>query len=302
MSKRKRTGIQRERQIKHGNYMTVHVFPVFPKAKGRSKKCKPSTEIQKALNQRYRKEHLRYILDVNFTSDDIEAGLGYDDEHLPETYEECKRDVVNFHRRVNRFRKAIDLPELKYVYCIEKGAKNGRYHIHDTLSGGTIDTSPDTIKRIKPFFRGMSDEDIKRAIEKGGYKQCIKMIWGKGYAHTYDLDFDNEGLKALAKYKVKEPENPAEVIEGKVRHWSSSKNLKQPTTDERDNYISKATVEDIRKGNISEREIERLYPGYIVTSYDAIRNNVNKGEYLTLRLYKLPEKKGGYKCGKYKRE
>ena len=300
MGKRKRTGVQRERKIEHGNYMTVNVFPVFPKAKGRSKKCKPSTAVQKALNQKYREERLRYLLDVNFTSDDMEVGLGYDDEHLPDTYEECKRDVVNFHRRLNRFRAAIGLPEMKYIYCIERGKKNGRWHAHDTMSGGAVDTSDETIKKIKPFFRGMTCDEIKKAIEKGGYKQCVKMIWGKGYAHTYDLDYDEEGLTALAKYKVKEPENKIEEIDGKTRRWSTSKNLKQPTITERDNHISKATVEDIRRGNICEREIERLYPGYTVTSYTAIHNNINAGEYVTIRLYKRPNCKGGLRFGKNK--
>lgn len=288
MKKRKQRVIQRERKIQHGNYMTVHVFPVFAKPKGRKKKCKPSTAIQAALNQKYREERLRYLLDTNFTRKDIEVGLGYDDAHLPENYEQCKRDVVNFHRRLNRFRTAIGLSEMKYIYCIERGRKNGRWHVHDTMSGGTIDASDETIKKIKPFFRGMSADDIRAAIERGGYKQCVKMIWGRGYAHTYDLEFNSDGLQGLAKYKIKPPETENEQIDGKIRRWSTSKNLKQPQITERDNYISKSTVRDIRRGDVSEREIERLYPGYTVTEYSAVHNCINAGEYLTIRLYKRP--------------
>ena len=107
-------------------------------------------------------------------------------------------------------------------------------------------------------------------------------------------------MTALAKYKVKEPETKIEEIDGKTRRWSTSKNLKQPTITERDNRISKATVEDIRRGNICEREIERLYPGYTVTSYTAIHNNINAGEYVTIRLYKRPNSKGGLRFGKNK--
>ena len=221
---------------------------------------------------------------MNFTDADIEAGLGYDDEYLPADYKQCQKDVANFHRRLNRFRVAVGLPPLKYIYCIERGEKNGRFHVHDTMSGGTIDTSAETIKRIKPFFRGMTEAEIRSAIERGGYKQCVKMLWGKGYVHTYDLDFDDDGLKALARYKVKAPQTAAAEIEGKIRRWSTSKNLIQPEIKERDNYISAATVEEIRKGDISEREIERLYPGYTLTGYEAMHNNINAGEYLVLYL------------------
>lgn len=291
----KRNGIQRERQIIHGNYKTVHVFPVFPKGTRRSKKCKPSSEVQKKLNQKYREEKIRYLLDVNFDEGDIEVGLGYDDKYLPDTYDECKRDIRNFHRRVNRFRTAIGLDELKYLYCIERGARNGRWHIHDTMSGGTINASDETIRKVKRFFKGMDENAIKSMIERGGYKQCIKVIWGKGYAHTYDLDFNEEGLKALAKYKVKEPETESAAIDGKVRRWSSSKNLKQAETIEKDNRISKRTVEKIRRGEVTEREIERLYPGYIITNYEPLYNSVNGGEYLTIHLYK---KTGGKKSVK----
>ena len=284
MSKRKRTGTQRERKIKHSNFLDVYVFPVFPKARGRSKKRKPSTEIQKKLNQKYRENKLKYLLNVNFTNEDMEIRLGYDDEYLPADYKQCQKDVANFHRRLNRFRIAVGLPPLKYIYCIERGEKGGRFHVHDTMSGGTVDTSDETIKRIKPFFRGKSEDEIKADIKKGGYKQCVKMLWGKGYTHTDDLDFDDDGLKSLAKYKVKEPQTAAAEIEGKVRRWSTSKNLIQPEIKERDNYISAATVEEIRKGDISEREIERLYPDYTLTGYEAMHNNINAGEYLVLYL------------------
>ena len=82
-----------------------------------------------------------------------------------------------------------------------------------------------------------------------------------------------------------------------------SKNLKKPTIPkDRDGFISKDTVRDIRKGDICEREIERLYPGYTITDISPYLNTINAGEYLTIRLRKTKNsrvtKEVFYKCRK----
>lgn len=78
----------------------------------------------------------------------------------------------------------------------------------------------------------------------------------------------DNGLKGLAKYKVKEPTTDVEVIDEKIHRWAASKNLKKPTIPkDRDGFISKDTVRDIRKGDICEREIERLYPDIQLQTY-----------------------------------
>ncbi len=257
MKKRKggRT-VQRERRIYHGNYLDVHVFPVFRKAGKRCKRYRESSDVQKKLNQRYRENRLTFMIHQNFTREDLEIGLGFDDEHLPDTYEEVQRAIRNYIRRIKRYRKKLGLPELKYIYVIERGKTNGRWHAHMILSGGV-------------------DRDT------------LEKMWGQGYAHTYRLEFDDEGLKGLARYKVKEPETELEAIEKKVRRWAASKNLNPPKIPkDRDGFISKQTTKDIREGNVTEREIERLYPGYTVTAVEPLFNNINAGEYLTIRLRK----------------
>ena len=63
--KRKYKGkyIQRERRIYHGDYLDVNIFPVF---------------------------------NNNFSKKDLEIGLGFDDEHLPETYSDVQRIIRNW--------------------------------------------------------------------------------------------------------------------------------------------------------------------------------------------------------------
>lgn len=256
MRKRKNGGrnIQRERRIFHGDYLDAHIFPVFQKPGKRRKRSNPSTEIQKRLNQKYRENRLTYLINENFTVKDLELGLGFCDECLPEDYAGVQRAVRNYIRRIKNYRKKNGLEDLKYLYVIERGERKGRWHIHMILSGGM-------------------DRDL------------LEKMWGQGYAHTYRLEFDDEGLKGLAKYKVKEPQKEIEVIAEKVRRWAASKNLRQPfIPKDRDGFISKNTTRDIRKGDICEREIERLYPGYTVTAVEPFLNNINAGEYLTIRL------------------
>lgn len=255
MKKRGSRTVQRERRIYHGKYLTVHIFPVFRKAGARTKKCKPTDEAQKKLNQKYREEKITYLINENFSDEGIEIGAGFDDEHLPTDYEGAKKAVQNFIRRLKRYIKKNNLPELKYIYCIEKGKKNGRFHFHMILNG-------------------ISDIHV------------LKRIWGKGYVWINGLEYDNEGLKGIAKYIVKEPETETAIVEGKVRRWCSSKNLKQPfIPKDRDGYISKKTSKQIRMGEVTEREIERLYPGYTVSSVEPFYNNYNAGEYITIRLH-----------------
>jgi hypothetical protein len=258
MKKYKGRTLQRERRIFHGNYLTVHVFPVFQIIAGaRRRKGKATTETQKKLNQKYREEKIMYLMNENFEEGDLEIGLSYSDEMLPENYEDVQKDIRNFVRRLKRYRAKENLPEIKYLYVIERGGKGGRWHAHFATNG-----------------------DMNRDV--------VESLWGKGTAHTFRMHFDEEGLKGIAKYKVKEPETPIAELDGKKIHrWGASKNLKKPRIPkDRDGFISKKTVAEIREGKVAEREIERLYPGYIVTNWEAMKNTVNNGEYLTIQLRK----------------
>lgn len=246
---------QRENIIKHGNYMSVYSFPVFESAYKRTggrRKAHATSEVQKKYNQKLAENKLTYIINENFNENDIEMGLGFDDEYLPESYEEALKHIQNFIRRIKYYRRTHGLSELKYVYVVQKGERRGRWHYHMILSGG------------------MSRDMLER-------------MWRMGYAHTYALYFDKQGLRGLAKYKIR-PDD--EVIEGKFKRWCASKNLSRPQPKERTGYISRRTVEDIRKGNITERELERIYPGYEISEVNTFHNPCNGGEYLEIQLYR----------------
>ena len=115
MKKCKGKYIQRERRIYHGDYLDVNIFPVFKKPGKRKKKTNPSSEIQKKLNQTYRENKVTYLINNNFSKKDLEIGLGFDDEHLPETYADVQRIIRNYIRRIKHYISKNDLSELQYL-------------------------------------------------------------------------------------------------------------------------------------------------------------------------------------------
>lgn len=247
--------LYRERRYFCGNYLEVDIFPVFKHARGRRSKYKPTSEVQQKLNEHNATQKLIRILNANFSSDDLEIHLTFDDENLPKTPDEAARDVQNFLRRVKRMRKKLGLDDLKYV-CVTEGGSNGtRYHYHITLNGGI-------------------DRD---ELEK---------LWGFGYANSRRLQFNENGIEGLARYITKQfREKKAEILFKK--RWTASKNLIIPPPKDRDGKISAKRVREIAESEVFEQwKIERLYPGYEFASGSSFHNDRNNGFYLCLRLYR----------------
>lgn len=256
--------LYREQRTLHGDYMDVDVYPVFKDTtSARKKKAKPSRETQELLNQANRERKLTWIMNENFTPDDVKFELTYKDELRPESDKRVMMDVTNFLDRIERLRKKKGLPELKRVAAVEKGSKKGRYHIHITMNGG------------------LTPGEIAKK-------------WGKGYVMKLQpLQFNEFGLAGIAAYFVKSP------ICGK--HWTASKNLKTyerpPSNDYK--YSGKKVREmAIRK---DRAEIEKMYPEYYMSDCQVrgiksnedgktVENEFNGGIYLRIRMYKKTAK------------
>lgn len=247
--------LYREKKYVCGEYMDVFIYQVFPTGKhsgGKRTKRKPSTEVQKKLNQRHREEKLRRLLHNNFTPEDLEIHLTYRGEQ-PGSDEEAARNLRNYIRRVQRLRKKMGLPPLKYIAVTERGKRGGRYHHHITVSGG-ID------------------------------RDTLESMWEHGRANSRRLQFDENGLAGLGHYIVKSP------VGGKA--WSASKNLVDPEPRKRDGRISGKKVRELAESLESGERFEKfecLYPGWFLSEAEAFHNDVNGGYYLAARFYK----KGG---------
>ena len=58
-----------------GDYIDADIYPVFQPAGKRRKKCKPTSEIQKKLNQRNAAKHLVHMVRSNFGPEDMAEHL-----------------------------------------------------------------------------------------------------------------------------------------------------------------------------------------------------------------------------------
>lgn len=92
----------RERVYVCGDYLDGDIYPVFQKPGERRKRCRPTSEIQKKLNQRNAAKRLTRIVHMNFTSRDLALHLTYDPAHTPESAEDALRIVQNYLRTLKR--------------------------------------------------------------------------------------------------------------------------------------------------------------------------------------------------------
>ena len=244
--------VYREKKYTCGEYLDVYIYPVFETGKlggGKRAKKKPSTEAQKKLNQRHREEKLVRLLHANFTPEDLEIHLTYKGEQ-PGSDEEAARNLRNYIRRIQRLRKKMGLPPLKYIAVTERGKRGGRYHHHITVNGG-ID------------------------------RDTLESMWEYGYANSRRLQFTEDGLAGLGNYIVKSP------VGGKA--WTASKNLVDPEPRTRDGRISGNKARELDKSLESGEKFakfESLYPGYLMSAAEAFHNDVNGGCYLVARFYR----------------
>ncbi len=197
------------RSEKHitSNYMRVELFPVRKAPRARRNRYRPTSEVQARLNQRNREKHFSDLINANFTPDDWILHPTYSDEFLPETLEECLKNMRNFIRRIKRLIKARggDPKAVKYIYTTQKGEKRGRFHHHMTLSAP-----------------GISYEDLSA-------------IWGMGHCAPAHLEFNEHGLIGWAHYCLRDGSS--------VRSFNTSKNLDRPAVRKSDGDV---LVRDVR--------------------------------------------------------
>lgn len=239
----------REKMIFHGNYLDVQIYPVFTdsKPKGtRRKKAKPTSEIQQLLNEKNSKRHNIYLINENFTKNDLVVHLTYDDISLPDSSEQAERDSKNFIRRIRRALKNKGI-ELKY-FAVYEQAPNGRHHHHIIISGGLT------------------------------YEELVKM-WQYGIAEFSALFFDEYGVTGLTQYITKETKGKK-----KISHSRNLKQPKERQRDGK--LSQKQLRELHNHNCDIKEVCRKLYPGYELADMEPFYNDVNGNYYITFRLYK----------------
>lgn len=245
----------REKRIYSGNMLEIEIFPIsFQERKhSRKRKEKESLTKQKNLNDKNAKKHLIRLLNTNFTDKDLSVTLTYDNENLPQSEEEARKDVINFLRRVKRYVKRNNLPDLKYIAVIEyreqkEGKKAIRLHHHIVMSG-----------------------DIDR--------DKVEELWKKGRANADRLKADEFGYEGLARYISKDPKGQ--------KRWTQSRNLKQPIVKVNDFKYSKRKVNELLKCQGDRQAFESLYKNYSFRDYKIYINDITAGTYLYIKMQKF---------------
>jgi len=233
----------------------IDLFPVFQSfspstgKKVRRKKCRPTTEVQAALNQHNAERRLIRLIHSNFTEEDLTIHLTYRYGWLPDSDERAKKDIQNYLKRIKR-RYAKFGKELKYICVTEKSSQKGLYHHHLIVNG--ID--------------GIDRDDLER-------------MWKFGRANSRRLQFGEDGVAGLAIYILKQAE-----VWGK--RWCASRNLVEPQEKVNDYKMTKRDAA-VCAGSFAGAAavVEKLYPGWELVSLPReMENEVNGGYYVTLRL------------------
>lgn len=246
----------REQKFFCGQYLEVNLYPVweFPRRNRRGKKRKPTSDIQRKLNQHNSERELIRLINANFTHDDYKFELTYSDKNHPDSIERAKADFRNFIKRIKRARTKKNLPDVKYIYSLEQGSIKRRLHFHVIMSGG------------------LSINEIAK-------------IWGKGYVDkVLPLMFDETGCAGIAKYFCKQQLKSSE--NSKAKRWVASQNCVRPTARVSDYKITKRAVRELAAESENRRLFESLYPGYCLADCNAFYNDDSGLHYLYIRLYR----------------
>ena len=236
----------RTRTIKAGPRLEVEIYPIFGRENSgrlRAAKKNLTPEAVQRNNDERSRRRLIQLIDANFDEKDYHVTLTY--AGRPPEYEQARKDVKKFLRAVKRKREQRGLDELKYVYTIEdsEDGKKKRIHIHAIINGG------------------ISREELEE-------------IWGMGYANADNLQPDENGLEAIARYITKQQKNR--------RKWARSRNLKQPKVRTSDTKVSNARVRRLAVDfpNQAKEIMEKLFPKYTFTKSMMRYSDVVDGAYI----------------------
>lgn len=249
----------RTKTIRSGPMLEVEIYPFSGAPPGkRAKKKKEIRQAQSNLNDKNSKKHLIRLINTNFTKQDIWMTLTYKDGKLPADLDQAKKDMTNYIRRLKRYAKKHDLPELKYVYVTEyrdaDSKKKKRVHHHMIIN--------------------FSDRDIAEELWNGG-----------GRTQTRRLQPDDFGFEGLARYISKDKG------EATIKRYTPSRNLQQPKITVADKKITRRRAEKIAKEeNMAQEIFEKLYAGYQFKDMEVKYSPYVAGAYIYVRMKHLPHK------------
>jgi len=169
---------------------------MLPRGRKRASRKNDTLDEVKKNNERYAKQHLEALIDLNFTIGDFWIDLHYSKDDRPTDYEDAEARLTKFIRKLRaEWKKAGGA--LKYIATTECGERGG-YHHHILLNAGIVSA------------------------------ERVMMIWGMRYCSNklvYSTD-----LSDLADYIFKQGTIELREERGleRKKRWRPSKNLIKP--------------------------------------------------------------------------
>lgn len=248
----------RVKTIKSGNMLEVEAYPLTYIPNGsRGRKKNESREAQRKLNDKNTVKHIKRIVHTNFSEGDVWSTWPYENDKLPTSPEEAKKDMTNFIRRQKHWLKKQEKYksfELKYIYVTEfddTPGKEVRIHHH--------------------MISNFPDRDVLEDLWKGG-----------GRVQTRRLRADEHGFEGIVRYILKEKKAQ------KTKRYTISRNMKKPKITVADSKMTRKRAERIATEEVSAHEVfEKMYKGYQFNDIDIKFSDFVSGAYLYVRMKRI---------------
>lgn len=246
-----------EKKIKSGKMLEIDFYPVHKNGgKIGSGRTKAQKKAQDDYNLKKSERELIRRVNCNFDTGDLFVHLTYGPKNAPQSYEEAKRDINNYLRRINNWRKNNGLDKAKYIIIIEEqvyktgeraGQSNWHFHV----------------------FLSKMPRDV------------VEQIWNKGRVNADRYQPDTFGQTAAAQYCAKDPR-------GKKRFICSRNCVKPKESEPKQRELSHRKIQNMCEVYAHDSAYwQRRYPGYSFKEAFPVLNPYNGKWYLRVEMRKI---------------
>lgn len=235
-------------EVKAGDYMRLHIFPVRNYHRGRrTKRYLPSSSAQEKYNRKRAAMRFADWLHQNFTENDYALRLSYHGVEVD--LDTAVRAFKNYIRRLKRAYSKAGI-ELKAMWKTEQGKNSSRIHHHLV-----VNACPGITNDL---------QRMNRIWNNGG-------LGGASFVYIAPLQFDIDaeggfadgGLTGLAKYFIFDNEDGKEKLTAQL--YGHTRNLAEAEVREKIGEISPKEAAYINETQ-DKSLLEELYPDYDVRS------------------------------------
>ena len=273
------------KEIRSGEQLEIEIYPEFTRRDVAHipAGCRLKKDNRKAmnnLNDKNSRKACERIINTNFGTHDIWMTLTYRNSDLPQDFEHAQKNIQNYMRKVNYWRKKEGLPNAKYVYITE--------WLEADEDDGTDTEETENPRRRKYSRRKKASNEIRChhhvVIDGAMSMDRLEELWKHGSRNdTRRLSIYEYVLSGMENYITKQPRRKH------IKKWCASKGLEQPQENKNHYKFNRRKVENMVKDHaMIQTYMEKWYSpkGYIFTDAKIYYNEVNAHFYISARMRK----------------